>query len=323
MEKNNSSLLLGDLLTGRESYEWLLESILKVAPSAPINICSAFIKYPAIEKLLARCPNNSGRVLVRWQKFDLCIGSSDISIFGALKARGWRLYMDTSFHGKIYSLPGIGNLMGSANATNSGFSMSGVGNSEVCTILPDSTNARAFIDNLFSYSTLVDDQLFDLLCADMGSNEVTPTGSDDWSINVIDKLKPISTLDLLVCDFFKSNPELGSQDDSLILEDLELIGISSIADVPAEILKRKILKVKSIAWLVSALEKYPEGIYFGELTALLHNALMEDPTPYRSTVKILLANTLGWLGFYCADIVLIDRPNHSQRIKLQKIVDYL
>lgn len=318
MEKNNSALLLGDLLTGRESYEWLLESILKVPPSASLDICSAFIKYPAIDKLLSVSPNNPGRVLVRWQKYDLCVGSSDLSIFGALKARGWKLYMDTSFHGKIYSLPGIGNLMGSANATNSGFSMSGEGNREICTILPESLNSRAFIDNLFSYSTLVDDHLFDLLATEVEGAEETPTGSDDWGINIVEKLKPISTTELLVCDFFKSNPELASQDDSLALDDLGLIGISSIADVPTEILKRKILKVKSISWLVSVLEKYPEGIYFGELTALLHNALMEDPTPYRSTIKILLANSLGWLGLYCSDIVLIDRPNHSQRIKLQK-----
>ena len=318
MEKNNATLLLGDLLTGRESYEWLLESILKVPPYASLDICSAFIKYPAIEKLLSICPNNLGRVLVRWQKYDLCVGSSDLSIFGALKARGWELYMDTSFHGKIYSLPGVGNLMGSANATNSGFSMSGEGNREVCTILPEGLKASAFIDNLFSYSTLVDDQLFDLLAAEVAKNIEPPTGSDDWGIDVIEKLKPISASELLVCDFFKSNPEVRSRDDSLAFDDLGLIGISSIVDVPREILKRKILQVKSISWLVGVLEKYPEGIYFGELTALLISALMEDPTPYRSTVKILLANSLGWLGLYCSDTVLIDRPNHSQRIKLQK-----
>jgi hypothetical protein len=289
-----------------------------VPHSASLDICSAFIKYPAIDKLLSISPNNPGRVLVRWQKYDLCVGSSDLSIFGALKARGWKLYMDTSFHGKIYSLPGVGNLMGSANATNSGFSMSGQGNREVCTILPESPNASAFIDNLFSYSTLVDDQLFDLLAAEVERAEEHPTGSDDWGINIIEKLKPIPTTELLVCDFFKSNPELVSHDDSLVLDDLGLIGISSIADVPTEILKRKILKVKSISWLMGVLEKYPDGIYFGELTALLHNALMEDPTPYRSTIKILLANSLGWLGSHCSDIVLIDRPNHSQRIKLLK-----
>lgn len=318
MEKNKLAFLQGDLLTGRESYDWLLESIIKVAPSASIDICSAFIKYPAMEKLLSICPNNLGRVLVRWQKFDLCVGSSDLSIFGVLKARGWKLYMDTSFHGKIYSLPGVGNLMGSANATNSGFSISGKGNREICTVLPESINARAFIDNLFSYSTLVDDELFDLLAAELGKNEETPTGSDDWGANVIEKLKPASNSDLLVSDFFKSNPEFGSQDESLGLDDLGLIGISSISEVSREILKKKILKVKSISWLLNVLEKYPEGIYFGELTAVLHNALMEDPTPYRSTVKTLLANSLGWLNLYCSDIVLIDRPNHSQRIKLQK-----
>lgn len=318
MEKNNSTLLTGDLLTGRESYEWLLESILKVSPTAVLNICSAFIKYPAIDKLLSISPNNQGRVLVRWQKYDLCIGSSDLSIYSILKDRGWKLYMDTSFHGKIYSLPGVGNLMGSANATNSGFSMSKEGNREVCTILPEGPKASAFIDHLFSCSTLVDGRLFELLAAEVEENKQAPTGSDEWGINIIEKLHPVSTSELLVCDFFKSNPEVRSQDDSLAVDDFGLIGISSIADVPREVLRRKILQVKSISWLVGVLAKYPEGIYFGELTALLHNALMEDPTPYRSTVKILLANSLGWLGLYCSDLVLIDRPNHSQRIKLQK-----
>jgi hypothetical protein len=318
MKKNNLVQLVGDLLTGRESYEWLLDAISKLPTTTPLVICSAFIKHAAIETLLSLRPHSAGRVLVRWQKYDLCTGSSDLSIFNILKAKGWKLYIDTSFHGKIYSLPGVGALIGSANATKSGFSISGQRNREVCTIVSESPQVIDFIENLFAYATLVDDPLFDLIAAEVKGSELPSTGADEWGLDILKKINPTSTSELLICDFLKSNPAIFPLDDFLLLEDLDLIGISSLDKVTKEVVKKKILRVKSIAWLVDVIAAYPQGIYFGELTALLHNALMEDPTPYRSTVKNLLVNSLGWISLYCSDIVQIERPNFSQRIRLRR-----
>ena len=92
MSKNKSDFILGQLLTGRQSYDWLLTSISLAPPCAVVNICSAFIKYPAMRNILNECPKSDGRVLVRWQKFDLFTGSIGI----------W-----TIFTGGTYAILGI------------------------------------------------------------------------------------------------------------------------------------------------------------------------------------------------------------------------
>jgi len=308
---------MGELLTGRQSYDWLLDSIAQVPPDLSLSICSAFIKYQAMERILQECQNNSGNVLVRWQKFDLCAGSSDLSIYQLLKDRGWKLYMDTRFHGKVYELPNVGILMGSANATNAGFSISKDGSREVCTILPEGQSATNFIRNLFSYATLVDDHLFSLLQAEFEAVDDHIKSKEEWGPEIVEKFVIDTPVKLLVSDFFSTNPEGQVSSAAEFENDLELLGINSLDDISQPILKEKIIRIKSIAWILNLLADYPEGIYFGELTVLLHGSMIEDPAPYRSTVKSLLANSIGWLNSYCSDIIVSDRPNYSQRIKLR------
>ena len=57
-------------------------------------------------------------------------------------------------------------------------------------------------------------------------------------------------------------------------------------------------------------------MYFGQLTAELHDALVEDPKPYRKDVKTLLANLLAWAQTLRMEEVVIDKPSHSQRARL-------
>ena len=49
-------------------------------------------------------------------------------------------------------------------------------------------------------------------------------------------------------------------------------------------------------------------MYFGQLTAELHDALVEDPKPYRKDVKTLLANLLAWAQGLRMEEVVIDKP---------------
>lgn len=57
-------------------------------------------------------------------------------------------------------------------------------------------------------------------------------------------------------------------------------------------------------------------MYFGAVTEKLHNALVTDPKPYRRDVKQMLANLLDLIEKLGMDEIVIDRPNHSQRIRL-------
>lgn len=58
-------------------------------------------------------------------------------------------------------------------------------------------------------------------------------------------------------------------------------------------------------------------IYFGELSTLLHEAIVEDPKPYRKDIKRLLANQIKWLETLGIEDIVIDRPHYSQRLRLR------
>lgn len=63
-------------------------------------------------------------------------------------------------------------------------------------------------------------------------------------------------------------------------------------------------------------------LYFGEASVLLHNVLLNDPKPYRKEVKELLGNLLRWIEILKYEEICVDRPKHSQRIRLIKSENY-
>ena len=69
-------------------------------------------------------------------------------------------------------------------------------------------------------------------------------------------------------------------------------------------------------WLVNKLKELPNSeIYFGALSAELHKVIINDPKPFRKEIKNLQSNLLNWITELKMDDVIIDRPNHSQRIR--------
>ena len=72
-------------------------------------------------------------------------------------------------------------------------------------------------------------------------------------------------------------------------------------------------------WLLTVLKENEGCLYFGELSELLHNAMISDPKPYRKDVKIMLANLLKLTETLGMEEVIIDRPNYSQRVSLATI----
>ena len=61
---------------------------------------------------------------------------------------------------------------------------------------------------------------------------------------------------------------------------------------------------------------YIEAEHFGAITEKLHEALITDPKPYRRDVKNMLSNLLKMIERLGMEEVVIDRPNHSQRVRL-------
>ena len=70
-------------------------------------------------------------------------------------------------------------------------------------------------------------------------------------------------------------------------------------------------------WIEKKLKQRPEGIFFGDLSKLIHESLYDDPTPYRRQVKELQKNLYDYLKFLDYDNINIDVPHgHSERLKM-------
>ena len=107
-----------------------------------------------------------------------------------------------------------------------------------------------------------------------------------------------------------------------IAHDLSLLGITtdSLPVNCSEIkISEAISRTKIFRWLAYNVHKHTEKeIYFGETSALLHDALLDDPKPYRSEVKELLANLLAWIKVSPKCGLTVDKPGYSERISIKK-----
>lgn len=273
--------------------------------SSDLTIVSAFVKLSALEKLDNKLQNTEiqKRLLVRFRKDDLLFGSSDIEIFNYCKKNGWKLYYNLELHSKIFVFDRKKYVVGSANVTMSGLGISTNPNLETVCWGEITQNEMSKIDLFYKTSNLLTENIY-LLMLEHLQNKANQ--SNDWPSEIIDLQEP--PRQLWVSELISSiSPfDMNSADRALL-------DLSLQASFDMNLVKLKFLKSKCYRWLKYAVG---EEIYFGGLTAKLHDSLINDPTPFRKDVKQLLKNLLNWLIELEIDEFQIDRPNYSQRIKL-------
>ena len=306
------------LINTEQSRGWLETAVNNKTKS--IDFCSAYIKTDSVNYFFdvfgKKSFSGKGRFLTRWRLSDLIQKSSDIEIYNLLKEKNFDLYMKLDFHGKIYKLNPGQILMGSPNMTNSGFGLINKSNDETGVILDSTAQNDKYIENLFLNATLVTDVLFKNLYSEYLEAVSNESGNkiEEWSINIQRSIiKPSEFGGLLVNDCFFCNPSL----ERILLEmnhDLSLLGLKNMNDIAET--KNKFIDSKFFKWFISQLVEKNGELYFGEVSELLHNVLIDDPKPYRKDVKGFIQNFLGWVSFLDLKIIEVDRPNHSQRIKL-------
>lgn len=307
----------GQLINGKQAASWLTETLSK--SSQPFDICSAFLRSEALQALLPKYRNRfEGRILARWQLGDLQAGASDLNSYAVAKDLGFKLFIRQDFHGKVFSIPGVGVVVGSANATLAGFGFKENGNTEVCTLVPHLEFNSIFINGLFNNAVEIDDVLFAeiskaLLEIPLGKKEYA-----NWPEDLMKKLKTQQFENrFLTSECLVSTPSFDGTGLFLITEecDRKLLGAHDMPTTPQAVANMfKELKVHR--WFVEKLRQTGGEMYFGSATVELHNALLDDPGAYRREVKILLQVLLSWYQLLPECGILIDRPNHSQRIRL-------
>lgn len=300
----------GALINGDELKSRIGELI---SNSKEIVIVSAYITLPAIQWLTSlTIQDRNVSIIGRLSPKDLASGASDMNALKAILDNGWTLKLLANLHAKIYMFDRKKLFVGSANLTANGLKLSGVGNLEAVIETDASESDLNFIAHIINSSTDITHEVLNVMAGliDKQYYSVDDTESNFWP----DYIFP-DTTSLFVSDFplaspgkcadeYSSNPSL----PFALVERYE-------RNIPSALNVFK--KSKAFNWLLSELRQ-AEGqqLYFGALTACLHEALADDPAPYRQDVKDLLGNLLAYVEYLKIQSIQISRPRHSQLVTL-------
>ena len=278
-----------------------------------IIIMSAFTTSEATLYLLKDIPNNIKVSLVtRWNKQDICSGSSDLGVAKIIFDKGGRIFRNPRLHAKIYMIDKEKLLFGSANMTSRGLALvKHESNIECMSKIEDVTaDDIIFVNSLINDSNIVNKAFIDEL-----QKQIEQFESPDWDESRIQEIsskpKGIFVNDFPFCEY----PEI-------LMENVDSINGKhdiSIFKLPARDLDMEILRVNFenaniVKWLNASIVN---KVSFGELSANIHDALLDEPKPYRKEIKELEINLLNWISILLSDKFQIYVPpgRYSQIIE--------
>jgi len=305
------------LYLSKEFAKELTDSINSSTQS--IVVCSAYIKSKALLSLLASVKSDVKlKVVTRWCKGDLIFGASDLEVYEICAEKGWAFGIDLNLHGKLFLIDDANVFLGSANLTQKGLHIGLAGNHEFGTRIPagqaDIKKINDFID---AEVTWMNDSLYDLIKSEVqkSKNKESLEMSTSWS-KVIDAAlnKPIEFLWVQELVFSTPSKLLRlNLDEAREAHDFDLLGLN-LDDISEESLKRSFKRTRLYGWLRSLVAH--ESLSFGGVTARLHDAILDDPKPYRVDIKNYNQILFEWAEFV-DDTFEISQPNYSQVLSLK------
>lgn len=319
-------------LLGTEAFRTALADRLAIAKDE-IVVLTAFATKPGIEWLLGKISLNSvsGKLVVRWRADDLLSGASDLRVYELARECGWDVYIYKDLHAKAFLIDHETVFVGSANVTGNGLSLVPGANRELGTHFTASNLDIKVFDTVLSESILLTEKLYGemVLFLDAQSTKMAVHQEQIVWPEEIRKQLDASPEGLWVADLLWTTP------DNLLREirereafsvearhDLKLLGLELLVGVDSQNLKDSFLASRSWRWLEYQLQTAENHErFFGDLSSLLHNSLMDDPLPYRKNVKDLLQNLFSWAEVFAVPLVNVDVPGRkSQRVVLKHFV---
>lgn len=306
LKAEHSQLIDGEVLKKQ------LETIIPTA-KIKLTVISAYITQGGIEWLKRLAPANlTVHIVCRLTPSDVMTGATNISALLEALDAGWKVSCLHSLHAKIYSIDGIAIYAGSANLTSNGLRIYGVGNIEACMTVSATKENIDFIESIEQAASPLNEEILNRMQACIEHKE-PPIYSDEWPKDIL-----IEEEGIWVRDTFWDDPYINDLTQEK-LHDLEIIGIDSFS-VHSDLIEKRLLRTRLIRWLKNQLEHEPhQELYFGSLTAALHDEIRDDPAPYRKDIKTLVQNLLKYCEKYLVKDFEISRPNYSQRIKLRAL----
>ena len=307
-------------LLGTEAFRNLLGESLRKSKEK-IVILSAYVKEVGVKWLREQINNKNINctIISRWQKGDLATGSSDLECYSLCKENNWTFKILNDLHAKVMLIDDKDLFIGSPNLTGSGMSLIPVSNKELGIKISANDNDKRIIDGLMEEALLINDEIYeDLKKWKKNLPEIKKPSIPDFPADLKEKIK--ENFDKI----WVHNFPWSAVDDLLnikdmnenIQHDLELFGLSK-DNLNKDNLKNNFENSKIFKWLINQIKKQEKDeIYFGNLSSIIHNSLLDDPKPYRKEVKDLQINLFNFIKILNLKQIKLDRPNFSERITL-------
>ena len=321
MEKDYPLSVSRSNILGTEAFRNLLGESLKKSKTRVV-ILSAYVKKIGIDWLKDRLKDNNVEctIVSRWQKGDLATGSSDLECYTLCKENNWKFKILNDLHAKVMLIDNKDLFIGSPNLTGSGMSLIPVSNKELGVRIQATESDIKTVNGLIEDAILVDDVIYnDLKQWKDKLPEIIKPSIPDYPESLKNKLKenfdkiwvhnfPWTNIDKLL------NTKIL---DENIQHDIDLFGLD-FDNINISQVKNSFEKSKIFNWLIEQIKKQENNeIYFGSLSSLIHNSLLDDPKPYRKNIKILQANLYSYIKIINLKNIVIDVPfEKSERIKL-------
>lgn len=313
-------------LLGTDAYRFALATSLGNAQNT-LSVVSAFVTAPGIEWILDRLNASVGscRVLARWHLQDFLFGASDIEAYEHVHKRGGRFFVLPNLHAKLILVDNEQLFVGSANVTALGLKLVPGANREMGVKLEATKADIVTVEVMFAEAVEVTPTLYNEFHAGIESLKLPTSRATefDWPAGLARKLVS-SPQRLWVAELFWSkSPQtfldsvLSQEFNEIVLHDIALLGLDPDLKVERVILRERFLESRPWTWLLTRLlEESSHELSFGRLSKLLHDALIDDPKPYRKDVKQLVANLQAWVEEFGEPTAVVDRTRYSQRVVL-------
>ncbi|MGO3407692.1 phospholipase D-like domain-containing protein [Marinomonas sp.] len=286
-----------------------------------LTIISAFMTQPAIRWLGCLISNNKPTVQLigRFTPIDFAKGASDLNVLRDCINNGYQVKALVNLHAKIYQIDQDTIFNGSANLTGKGLALVNNSNLESCSAVNACEQSKAFINKIvesaFDLNLNMLDKMQGFLEQFNDADEVELPVV--WPEDIIPQ-----TTELFVSDFPLGKPGV-NLNEYQFNPSLPFAQIENAKDdfILASTLFKK---TKVYRWLNTQLiENHSDrNLGFGQISRLLHDALSDDPAPYRQEIKDLQANLYFYLKLYASDEIEVYMPGRrSEVLRINKDKD--
>ena len=255
-------------------------------------LCSAFFSEIASEWLIEhRTTECDTQLLVRGLPSDFLDGANSFKALEGVIKSGIKVKFSSALHAKVYVFDDI-LFASSSNLTGKGIALLEHHNIEFGLKSRIEEDDIALIDNLWRQGVSVDLKLLKKM--------------EEHLTNYTDEPQSKTFLSLVwPGEWFEEQRDLYVSDFPIDLEvdDIRWSNLNSF------------INTKAFAWIFASV-KEKEWKSFGELSHELHDAVYDDPAPYRREIKAILANLLTLLAKFDSALV-VERPRHRQIVKLK------